>query len=442
MKWSGYNMLWQAPEGHYLLYNSISNTFAAAETSLGAELEKIRENPTAYDFTNNPALLLQLRRAKFLVEEGEERDLLNLNLLKRNLDNLRHDVLGLTIVPTLACNFRCTYCYQQHKRPQRMSDAVQAQLLAFIQRYKLYGQLKMLDVCWFGGEPLLEFDRIRRLTGEFKAMEVPYSASMVTNGYLLDKGFVEQLEDLKIKSIQITLDGPEEVHNRRRPHVSQGDSYAVIMANIERLLGRWPGRLALRVNVDRSNREQFFEIRAQLQQRFPSKKLEIYPGIVLDGPRDNPDAPCECSSSEVGDFFLEAYRRSNGDDGRDLYPNPTLCTAQRRNGFVIGPQGEIYNCWHDVGNPDWEVGSVFPDRAWNYPLLSRYMVGTEVFADDDCRQCLFLPRCSGGCPHFRARRLFQGEDFDTCLRIKDRFTEFLELRYQKQCAKDSSTASQ
>jgi uncharacterized protein len=126
--------MWDTLEGSSLLYNSLSNTFAAVEPPLAAELVKIQANPDSYDFSHNPALLLQLRRAKVLVEEGEERDLLNLNLLNRNLDCLRHDVLGLTIVPTLACNFRCTYCYQQHKRPARMTDTVQTQLLAFIQR--------------------------------------------------------------------------------------------------------------------------------------------------------------------------------------------------------------------------------------------------------------------------------------------------------------------
>ncbi|RJR43253.1 MAG: SPASM domain-containing protein [Deltaproteobacteria bacterium] len=435
-------MMWQSPAGHYLLYNSLSNTFAAAEPGLAAELEKIRGNPGTYDFSNNPALLLQLRRARVLVEDGEERDLLNLNLLTRNLGNMQNATLGLTIVPTLACNFRCTYCYQQHKRPQRMSDAVQAQLLAFIERFKFYGQLKFLDVCWFGGEPLLEFDRIRRVTEEFQALEVPYKASMVTNGYLLDKERIGELEDLKIGTIQITIDGPEEVHNQRRPHASKGDSYAVIMANIGRLLDRWPGRLALRVNVDRSNREQFFEVRGQLRQRFPSKNLEIYPGIVQDGPRNNPDAPCECTSEEVTDFLLALSREDNGEHSRDLYPNTSFCTANMRNSFVIGPEGEVYNCWHDVGNPEWVAGSIFPDREWNYTLLSRYMVGTEVFADEACRRCFFLPRCSGGCAHFRARRLFQGEDFNTCLGMKDRFTEFLEVRYRKQSQENSGAKNQ
>ncbi len=439
MKWSDYTMLWQSPEGCYLLYNSLSNTFAAAEPQLAAELKKIRENPEAYDFTNNPALLLQLRRAKILVENGEERDLLNLNLLSRNLNNLHSSLLALTIVPTLACNFRCTYCYQRHKRPQRMNDAVHAQLLAFVERFKLFGQLKFLDICWFGGEPLLEFDRIRRLTEDFKALDVPYKASMVTNGYLLDEERIGQLEDLKIESIQITIDGPEEIHNRRRPHATRGDSYGVIMANVERLLERWPGRLNLRVNMDQSNRAQFFEARGQLRQRFQGKNLNVYPGIVKDGPRENPDAHCEYSSEEVDDLLMELYREDGNDWSPDPFPNPTPCMAKRRNSFLIGPEGEIYNCWHDVGNPEWVAGSIFPDREWNYSLLSRYMMGTEVFADDTCRRCLFLPRCSGGCPHFRSRRLFQGEDFNTCMPLKSRFTEFLEVRYRTKRQENSST---
>jgi uncharacterized protein len=442
VKWSRYNLMWELPEGDSLLYNSLSNTFTAAAPQLAAELQEIRENPADYDFTKNPALLLQLRRAKVLVEPGEERDLLNLNLLKRNLENLRNDNLALTIVPTLGCNFRCGYCYQHHKQRTRMNEDVQAQLLAFMQRFRGSGQLKFLDICWFGGEPLLEFDCICRLTDQFKTLEVPYSAAMVTNGYLLDEERIEKLEDLKIKAVQITIDGPEEVHNQRRPHVSRGDSYATIMANVERLLDRWPGRLDLRVNVDRRNREQFFEVRSQLQQRFQGKDVEVYPGIVQDGPRNHPDAPCECSCSEVDDLLLEVYRQSPDDSYPDLYPNPSPCMAHRRNSFVVGPAGELYICWHDVGDPERVVGSIFPDRGWNYVLLSRYMIGTEVFTDESCRQCFFLPRCSGGCPHFRSRRLFHGEDFNTCLRLKSRFTEFLELRYRKQRQENSPVIKQ
>lgn len=204
------------------------------------------------------------------------------------------------------------------------------------------------------------------------------------------------------------------------------------MANLDRLLSRWPGRLNLQVNVDRSNLEQFAQVRRQLRQRFPGRNVGVYARAVTDGPRSNPEAQCECSTAELDDFFLGLYR-DTGDRGQELYPSSRSfgCTATRRNAFVIGPTGEVYKCWHDVGNPDMEVGSIVSEQGWNLALISRYMVGTDVFADETCRTCFFLPVCSGGCRHFRLRRQLKGEDFDTCMTLKNRFAEFLELRYRK-----------
>jgi uncharacterized protein len=429
MQWSKYNLWWETPAGDQLLYNSLSNTFAALETGLIEELAKIRQDPDAYDFSKNPALLVQLRRAKVLVAPGEEQDLLNLIRLRRERLNHNPDIPGLILVPTLACNFRCTYCYQHHKRPVRMDDAVQAKLLEFIQRFR---NPVFLHLTWYGGEPLLEFDRICRITAQIKARAIPFGASLVTNGYLLDEACICKLEDLKITHIQVTIDGPEEIHNRRRPHAIQGESYGVIMANLDRLLRRWPGRLNLQVNVDRSNLEQFVQVRRQLRQRFAGRNFGVYARAVADGPRRNPEAQYECSTAELDDFFLGLYR-ATADLGQELYPSSRAfgCTATRRHAFVIGPAGEVYKCCHDVGNSDMEVGSIVSEQGWNLSLISRYMVGTDVFADETCRACFFLPVCSGGCPHFRLRRQLRGEDFDTCMTLKNRFTEFLELRHLK-----------
>ncbi len=429
MHWSSYNLLWKTQSGEFLLYNSLSNTFAALQKGLAEELAKIRRNPDEYDFTANPALLVQLRRAKILVKEGEERELLNRIRLQRNLEHHSSDMLGLTIAPTLACNFRCTYCYERHKRPRRMDAAVRTRLLEFIQRFKHIG---LLHITWFGGEPLLEFDHICRLTEQLQARSIPFRAAMVSNGYLLNETCIAKLDELNITDIQVTIDGSKEVHDRRRPHVARGGSYDVIMANLHRLVSRWSGWLNLQINLDHGNLEEFAEVRRQLQLRFQGRNVRIYPGVVSDGPRGNPDLPSECSPAERDDFLLGLYR-DTGDSGRPLYPSSRQfgCTATRRNAFVIGPEGEVYKCWHDVGNPDMVVGSIVSASEWNFSLISRYMAGTDPFADEACRSCFFLPVCSGGCPHFRLRRLFMGEEFDTCMTMKNQFTEFLELRYQK-----------
>lgn len=80
--------------------------------------------------------------------------------------------------------------------------------------------INMLGVTWYGGEPLLEVNRIENLTKAFKEIcnknNVKYQANIVTNGYLLDKKMILRLIDLDITSIQITLDGTKEYHDQTR----------------------------------------------------------------------------------------------------------------------------------------------------------------------------------------------------------------------------------
>ena len=77
-----------------------------------------------------------------------------------------------------------------------------------------------LSIDWYGGEPLLEMDLIKNMSKQFIAIcqekEVQYNSSMVTNGYHLTPQIAKELKELKVENIQITIDGPEDIHNARR----------------------------------------------------------------------------------------------------------------------------------------------------------------------------------------------------------------------------------
>lgn len=131
--------------------------------------------------------------------------------------------------------------------------------IADICRYveKLGRSLKRVGVTWYGGEPTLRLDIVRKLSSRLREichrLGVQYGAGMITNGYLLDELTLEDLDAIALNSVQVTLDGPRDVHSSRRPLRTGGDTYDRIVANVRRIAAAGHRRVSLRVNLDSLN---------------------------------------------------------------------------------------------------------------------------------------------------------------------------------------------
>jgi len=218
-----------------------------------------------------------------------------------------------------------------------------------------------------------------------------------------------------------------------------GPTYDRILRNLDTLREKWSGELLLRVNVDRTNREEFFAIRRLLRERFPGEKLTIGPGIVVE---EAPHGNCLFDREDACRFRIDGYH-GHGITEQDFYPTfATGCVATRKNAYVIGPEGEVYKCYVDVGIPERVVGSIFKEKPWNLGLFAKYMVGADVFTDPVCRECFFLPLCDGGCANARLKNGVRQEHVLTCVEYKELLPEWLEIHYeitQKRAAASGST---
>ena len=109
--------------------------------------------------------------------------------------------IGLTICPTMGCNFNCPYCFEDHFA-RKMSASVQDDVVALAGRMLDASRTKDVHVTWFGGEPLLAPDVIESLSGRLMALAEErggrYEASIVTNGYLLTQDIADMLGRLKV----------------------------------------------------------------------------------------------------------------------------------------------------------------------------------------------------------------------------------------------------
>jgi uncharacterized protein len=254
---------------------------------------------------------------------------------------------------------------------------------------------------------------------------------LITNAYLLEKEKIDQLNGLNIKAVQITIDGPQEVHDSRRVLVGGRPTFQRIMDNIDTLMNSsFNGTCHIRVNLDQTNLSSFFDIREYLLKRFDGKNLHVYAGHVDTSPDHSYDKNCNLCAKEWTNFTVEKFQHLNISFGKGIYPLDTvfnICSANTRNSFVIGPKGELYKCLEDVSNKCMVIGNIFQaDHISNAELVALYSIGTDPYLDKECLECKTLPICSGGCANRRLRaKYFNENGLKYCSLYKDNIVKYL-----------------
>jgi len=316
--------------------------------------------------------------------------------------------LSLTIAPTLRCNFRCTYCYQTGQGPTMTEDAAKA-ILVFIN--DRLAPNTGLSITWFGGEPLLMLPMIEALTAAFRgictAKGASYSASMITNGYLLNKANVKRILSAGIRKVQITIDGPAETHNSRRIVKGSGTSFDTILKNIQN--AQKDLAISLRMNVDKSNRDKIDDLMEILVRKGLEKRLGLYIGQVQPYTEVCKDvAGCCLTDREFSLVGLQTllHMTQKGFTSTFNYPRSanTHCMADQANSFVITPTGGVTKCWNEVGRQEAEIGHLLNPLTKDMKKNAQRWHKRDPFKLE-CRNCNLLPICMGGCPY---RHLEQG----------------------------------
>lgn len=334
----------------------------------------------------------------------------------------------------MGCNFRCTYCFEHSQNEVTVINSSTTD--ALIEFVKSFTQARQLHVGWFGGEPTLAFKEIVEITEKLMALDIKFeSASMITNGYLLDLEKINLLDRLRIDTIQITVDGTESTHNARRPHCNGGQSYVTILKNIERLMNSdYKGTCCIRVNIDKCNTHEYINFRNELLALYKNKKLSVSAGQISVNEGHSYNSNCLYCSKEWSNLIIDQYYKYGVQPVGGFYPNAdsfSICTANSVNGFVIAPSGQIYKCVEDIGNPQFVVGSVFDTKPLsNINLVAAYTVGTDPHLEQECVQCKTLPICGGGCANKRLRTKYYNEsglEFHSAFR--EELISYLEAYY-------------
>lgn len=425
MYWSKYNILSKSEKYGYLLFNTMSLAFIRINEQDIDMWKKLRETPDSYTNFQNYDFLI---KARILVDNQE--DDLNVYLADVLKNRYNSSDMALTILPTRGCNFGCIYCYEQDRPNVLMNEHTEKAIVKFVCSNS---NLKRLSVVWYGGEPLLNFDSMVRLTKMFKQLNIEYSAKIVSNGYLLTKEKADLMKDLAIRNIQITFDGSEEIHNQRRFLLGGQPTYRKIMDNLKYLLSiNKEITIDIRTNIDRRNKDDYNKFYQDFKSEINDKRVTMYPGFVSDLLSSECVSP-EFNISEGGykaQFILDIFDKY-GIEIKSFLPKYRRhsCVASKYFAFVIGPEGELYKCWRMVGNQKEAIGNV-NDGSFDMVKFSKYLIGADYTLDSKCLQCEFITLCGGGCPLVRMRNKYEKISLNHCCPEKTHMEQLMELRYE------------
>jgi uncharacterized protein len=398
----------------HLLVQPITGQAALLEARF---VQALQDPNSAFDVPGMP--VDDLLQAGFLVESDDaDREQLA-EAYATWLEDVEQTPTQLIFVPTLACNLRCTYCYQEAFDPAASTLVAPSTIDAFfawIDRFHAGDSVKPY-VTLFGGEPLIDSashrDRVERVLRQ--ASERGLQVAIVTNGYDL-AAFADLLAQGPIKEVQVTIDGPAAVHDRRRPHGSGRGSFDRIVQGVEAIIAR-SIPVNLRVVVDRDNIESLPELATMSARKgwldLPEsafktqigRNYELF-GCAAGQRRDRlfdrvglwaRYVELAQEHPELARFHRPRFHGVShlADHGELPAPNFDACPATKKE-WAFDADGSVYGCTATVGNPRYKLGTYAPTIALDEEAVAAWR-NRNVFSIPSCQDCRLAPVCGGGC---------------------------------------------
>jgi len=328
------------------------------------------------------------------------------------LDARENDEVQIFFVPWYSCNFACTYCFQDGYgwTPVALKREVVDAFFAWI-RDKYPNRRKYITL--FGGEPLMPVEAMRKFVADFveRCKEEGLEIAVVTNGYNLTE-YLDILSQSHLREIQVTLDGPQEAHDKRRMLRGGGGSFDRIVEGIDNALAMGI-TINLRMVVDRENLHTLPELaRYAVEKGWTAK-----PNFKTQLGRNYELHTCQVGNERlysrielyqelytmVQDFpeILQFHRpafsisRFLFDQGELPAPLFDACTGTKTE-WALDGTGRVYSCTATVGKEGEELGTFWPTITENSSVLEQWQE-RDVCSISECTSCNVRLACGGGC---------------------------------------------
>jgi len=427
MKLSKYTFLFPAEEDYYI-YNTLSNALLSIDQDSYSILQKSKvEKSTVKESDIDKELYAILDEKRFITENDKDEFLVYKSMIhfQRSGNRFMH----LTIAPTMDCNFSCPYCFEIKEKKYITSEVIDS-LIKYIEQQK---ELSNIFLTWFGGEPLMALDKIQEFYDKFQKVwgEKEFNSNIITTAYFITPEVIEIMKKVKIGSMQITLDGGKETHNKVKHTKDCPDVFSKIIENIDLITETAPEiNIVIRVNLTKENANEYIQLHNFLSNRYKGKNIGIAPGFVKDrGCNRGENLSLFFNHNEMSEFILDLFNKQGIHSPFIRYPARFFeeCAIRNPTSTSIDPEGYVYKCWEIIGNKKYAIGKLDDGiiTEVNATMLNRQLYGADTLDNKKCVQCNYLPVCNGGCPIHRIENEFEGAENDVCTLYKGYLPEFL-----------------
>lgn len=310
------------------------------------------------------------------------------------------------------CNLNCSYCFasqgKYHGERALMSYEVGKRALDFLVENS--GTRRNLEVDFFGGEPLMNFDVVKKLVEYARSIEKEkgknFRFTLTTNGVLIDEDVID-FANREMSNVVLSLDGRKEVHDRYRVDYAGNGSFEKIVPKFQKLVKARGGKnYYMRGTFTHANPDFLEDIKTMLDLGF--NELSMEPVVAA---ANDPSALTEEDKAIVMKQYedLAKLMIERDKEGRpftfyhymiDLKGGP--CIYKRISGcgsgteyMAVTPWGDLYPCHQFVGDEKFKLGDIW-NGVQNKEVQNEF-AACNVYAREECRSCWARLYCSGGC---------------------------------------------
>ncbi len=401
MKSSRYNLFIPQGNGEYAVFNTFSGAIVVLDENakrrvLNAEVA----NMDSADLDN-------LRKCNILVDDAtDERQIFSYLYFKRLYSRER---AGFTVVTTYACNLRCAYCYEGAGTvfDKSMDEETLQKVLWFIGHVAEISNCARMEIGLFGGEPLLNPDVCFKVLSAARKWTEEHGRTLAswifTNGTLLTDTMIQKLAEFHT-GIRLTLDGPAWYHDQKRVFKDGRGTYNIVLDALERLAAVGMD-VSVRIQVAKDNWMHMGELFDDLQRRGladqPKIKLALSAIMPLTSVCRNYSALC-LQHDEMPEAYDNILSMA-ADKGICLAEKPVptsqrmFCGFMNEHVFAIDPFGDVYKCISFLGQTQHKIFSIDKNGVGSPSFEYFDFMSRDPLKIAKCRDCIYLPVCSGGC---------------------------------------------
>ncbi len=400
VKWSKY-VIFISETDYTVLFNSVSRGITVLDADVWNDIDKYISGESVVN-KENRKIVAKLYQDQYIVP-FDKNEIEEFKLYRKKYYN---SIFGIVVyvLPTLSCNFVCPYCIQHeyidengvvmnydtlNKFCEWLIKFAEEKKEDILNSMKINKQSNVIKLVFFGGEPTLENEKNFYLLDKLNNMIPSWLSikfTIITNGYDIGDNILCEYKNRGVSGLQITLDGPQEIHDNRRTTKKHDATFNNILGTIKKCIDL-NIHIVVRINVDEENVDSIEKLIDILVENDLSGKIHLN---IAPVDKYSCNSAIDGHTKIVLGKFYKIYKKALF-SGFKISMWESFCGVYASSFFVVSPDGTLCKC-PSLLDEEHKVGSIY-ETEFNHVY---YQILDETL-EKECLDCPYVGICGGGC---------------------------------------------